>query len=157
MDIGCGRGEFLEILKEAGLPAVGVELNPEMVSTARKKGLDVLEEDGLEYLKGLPNLSLGGIFLSQVIEHLGPGILRELVRTAFFKLAPGGALIAETINPKCLTTFSGAFYLDLSHHNPIHPEAARFPMGIPRLSPSGDPVCLTLSPGNAPGGDGSSG
>ena len=71
-------------------------------------------------------MSLGGIFLSQVIEHLDPEILRDLVRTAFLKLAPGGALLAETINPQCLTTFSGAFYLDLSHHNPIHPEAARF-------------------------------
>jgi SAM-dependent methyltransferase len=126
LDIGCGRGEFLEILEEAGIPALGLELNSEMVALARQKGLNVLEEDGLEYLKTLPDLSLGGIFLSQVIEHLDPDILRDLVRTAFFKLAPGGTLLAETINPKCLTTFSGAFYLDLSHHNPIHPEATRF-------------------------------
>ena len=82
--------------------------------------------DGLAYLKGLSDQSLGGIFLSQVIEHLDPEALRELVRVSFAKLRPGGILLAETINPQCLSTFSGAFYLDLSHKNPIHPEAARY-------------------------------
>ena len=126
LDLGCGRGEFLEMLKEGGLAGAGVELNPEMVALARKKGLEVREGDGLDYLKNTPDLSWGGLFLSQVIEHLNPEALRDLVRTAFLKLAPEGVLLAETINPQCLTTFSGAFYLDLSHHNPIHPEAARF-------------------------------
>ena len=126
LDIGCGRGEFLELLKEAGIPAQGAELNPEMVQVAQQKGVEVIQGDGLEYLRKLPDRKLGGIFLSQVIEHLGPENLRELVRTAFLKLAPGGVLLAETVNPQCLTTFSGAFYVDLSHHNPIHPEAARY-------------------------------
>ncbi len=126
LDIGCGRGEFLELLKGAGIPAQGVELNPEMVQAAQQKGVAVIQGDGLEHLRTLPEGKLGGIFLSQVIEHLGPENLRELVRTAFLKLASGGVLLAETVNPQCLTTFSGAFYVDLSHHNPIHPEAARF-------------------------------
>ena len=126
LDIGCGRGEFLELLKEAGIPGQGAELNPEMVQVAQQKGVAVIQGDGLEYLRKLPDRNLGGIFLSQVIEHLGPENLRELVRTAFLKLAPGGVLLAETVNPQCLTTFSGAFYVDLSHHNPIHPEAARY-------------------------------
>lgn len=126
LDIGCGRGEFLEMLKEAGIPARGVELNPEMVQVAQQKGVEVIQGDGLEHLRKIPEQKLGGIFLSQVIEHLGPENLRELVRTAFLRLAPGGVLLAETVNPQCLTTFSGAFYVDLSHHNPIHPEAARF-------------------------------
>jgi len=126
LDIGCGRGEFLELLKGAGIAAQGVELNPEMVQVAQQKGVEVIQGDGLEHLRKLPDRELGGIFLSQVIEHLGPENLRELVRTAFLKLAPGGVLLAETVNPQCLTTFSGAFYVDLSHQNPIHPEAAHF-------------------------------
>ena len=126
LDLGCGRGEFLTLLKEEGLAAAGVELNPAMAAQAREKGLEVFEGDGLAYLQNSPDQSWGGIFLSQVIEHLDPETLRDLVRTAFLKLIPGGVLLAETINPQCLTTFSGAFYLDLSHHNPIHPEAARF-------------------------------
>ena len=126
LDLGCGRGEFLELLKEAGLPASGVELNRDMVAHCLRKGLEVVQGDGLVFLRGLADNSLGGIFLAQVIEHLDPETLRDLVRLSFAKLAPGGVLLAETINPQCLTTFSGAFYLDLSHRNPIHPEAARF-------------------------------
>jgi SAM-dependent methyltransferase len=126
LDIGCGRGEFLELLKEAGIQALGVDTNQEMVRHCRTKGLEARTGDGLIYLKGLPDRSLGGIFLSQVIEHLDPEVLRELVRVSFAKLHPGGILLAETINPQCLSTFSGAFYLDLSHKNPIHPEAARY-------------------------------
>ena len=126
LDIGCGRGEFLELLKEAGIQASGVDTNQEMVRHCRSKGLEASSGDGLTYLKGLSDQSLGGIFLSQVIEHLAPEALRELVRVSFAKLRPGGILLAETINPQCLSTFSGAFYLDLSHKNPIHPEAARY-------------------------------
>jgi O-antigen chain-terminating methyltransferase len=126
LDIGCGRGEFLELLKEAGLTGSGIEINPEMVAHCRTKGLDVREGDGLHYLKGLPDNGLGGIFLSQVIEHLDPETLREWAGVCFAKLSPGGVLLAETVNPQCLTTFSGAFYLDLSHQKPVHPEAARF-------------------------------
>lgn len=126
LDIGCGRGEFLELLKEAQIPASGVDTNQEMVRQGKSKGLEVIHGDGLVYLKGLQDQSLGGIFLSQVIEHLDPEALRDLVRLSFAKLYPGGVLLAETINPQCLSTFSGAFYLDLSHHNPIHPEAVRY-------------------------------
>lgn len=126
VDVGCGRGEFLELLREAGIPASGVDTNPEMVDQCLTKGLKVFHGEGLDYLRGLPDQSLGGIFLSQVIEHLDHESLRELVRVSLDKLLRGGILLAETINPQCLSTFSGAFYLDLSHQNPIHPEAARF-------------------------------
>jgi SAM-dependent methyltransferase len=126
LDIGCGRGEFLGLLKEAGIQASGVDTNQELILHCRAKGLEASPGDGLVYLKSLPDLSLGGIFLSQVIEHLDPELLRELVRVGFAKLRTGGILLAETINPQCLSTFSGAFYLDLSHKNPIHPEAARY-------------------------------
>jgi 2-polyprenyl-3-methyl-5-hydroxy-6-metoxy-1,4-benzoquinol methylase len=126
LDIGCGRGEFLELLKEASIPALGIDINQEMVTHCLSKGLKASQAEGLGYLQGLADESLGGIFLAQVIEHLEAEFLRELVRVSFAKLKPGGVLLAETINPQCLTTFSGAFYLDMSHNNPIHPEAARF-------------------------------
>jgi hypothetical protein len=103
-----------------------VDTNQEMVHLCKAKGLEVIHGDGLVYLKSQTDQSLGGIFLSQVIEHLDPETLRDLVRVSFAKLYPGGILLAETINPQCLSTFSGAFYLDLSHNNPIHPEAARY-------------------------------
>ncbi|KIX13637.1 class I SAM-dependent methyltransferase [Dethiosulfatarculus sandiegensis] len=126
LDIGCGRGEFLELAKEAGLKAAGVDMNPEMAAFCQEMGLEVKEADALEYLRQVPDASLGGIIASQVIEHLTLNQLMELVSLCVAKLAKGGALVAETINPQCLSTFSGAFYLDMTHQKPIHPEAARF-------------------------------
>ncbi len=126
LDLGCGRGEFLEACRAAGIPARGVDLNPAMVAACREMGLDVAEGDALEHLRGLPEASLGGILMAQVIEHLTSDQLTELVSLCAGKLAPGGVLIAETINPQCLMTFAGAFYLDLTHQKPIHPEATRF-------------------------------
>ena len=126
LDLGCGRGEFLEAAKEAGIPARGVDINPEMAALGRELGLEVITADGLEYLRGCQPESLGGILMSQVIEHLSLDELTELVGLCASRLIPGGVLIAETINPQCLSTFAGAFYLDLTHNKPIHPEAARF-------------------------------
>ncbi len=126
LDLGCGRGEFLEAAKEAGIPARGVDINPEMAALGRELGLEVISADGLEYLRGCQPESLGGILMSQVIEHLNLDELTELVGLCASRLIPGGVLIAETINPQCLSTFAGAFYLDLTHNKPIHPEAARF-------------------------------
>lgn len=126
LDIGCGRGEFLELLEEASIPAMGIDINQEMVDHCRSKGLKVSQGEGIQFLQSVPDENLGGIFLSQVIEHLDSESLRDLVRLSLTKLSPGGVLLAETINPQCLSTFSGAFYLDMTHQNPIHPEAARF-------------------------------
>jgi SAM-dependent methyltransferase len=126
LDLGCGRGEFLLLCREAGLEARGVDADPGMVATCREAGLDVAEADALGYLAGLADGSLGGIFCAQVIEHLPAEALVALVRLAHAKLRPGGVLLCETPNPACLTVFSGAFYVDLTHIKPIHPEAARF-------------------------------
>jgi SAM-dependent methyltransferase len=143
LDIGCGRGEFLEAAKEAGLAAKGVDLNPEMVAFCQKQGLDVVEGDAIEFLRGLPDASLGGILAAQLIEHLPLDELTEMISLCSAKLKPGGVLIAETVNPQCLTTFSGAFYLDLTHIKPIHPEAARF---LWRWAGLGQVELLYLSP-----------
>ena len=126
LDVGCGRGEFLELLHEAGIPASGVDADAEMAARGREKGLAIAVGDLFAHLAGLPDASLGGIFAAQVIEHLGTAELVAFVRLAHAKLAPGGRLVAETINPACLATFAGAFYLDLTHTRPVHPEALRF-------------------------------
>jgi O-antigen chain-terminating methyltransferase len=126
VDVGCGRGEFLELCREAGLEARGIDIDPGMVATCREAGFAVQEADALGYLAGLPDGSLGGVFCAQVIEHLEPEAFIALVRLAAAKLRPGGVLLCETPNPTCLTVFSGAFYVDLTHLRPIHPEAAVF-------------------------------
>src|SRR5262249_46673926 len=126
LDVGCGRGEFLELCAEAKIEAQGIDTDAGMVATCREAGLDVEQADALEYLAELPQASLGGVFCAQVIEHVPGDALVALVRLAYAKLRPGGILLCETPNPACLTVFSGAFYVDLTHIKPIHPEAARF-------------------------------
>ena len=126
LDVGCGRGEFLELCREAGIEARGIDVDPAMVARCREAGLAVEQADAIAYLEAESDGRLGGIFCAQVIEHIPPEALVALVRLAHRKLRPGGVLLCETPNPACLTVFSGAFYVDLSHIKPIHPEAARF-------------------------------
>ncbi len=126
LDLGCGRGEFLELLAAAGVEAYGVDLNADMIQEVRDKGLKALLADGAAHLKSLTDGSLGGLFMAQVIEHLSLSQLTALLEEAFRVLAPGGAAVAETINPQSLSTFAGAFYVDLTHVRPVHPEGARF-------------------------------
>jgi len=126
LDVGCGRGEFLELCREAGIEARGIDVDAGMVARCREAGLAAEQADALAYLEREPDGGLGGIFCAQVIEHIPPEALIALVRLAHRKLRPGGVLLCETPNPACLTVFSGAFYVDLSHIKPIHPEAARF-------------------------------
>jgi SAM-dependent methyltransferase len=126
LDVGSGRGEFLDLCREAGIEARGVDMDAGMVARCREAGLTVEQADALAALEATPDGSLGGIFCAQVIEHLVPETLIALVRLAYAKLRPGGILLCETPNPASLTVFSGAFYLDLTHVKPIHPEAGRF-------------------------------
>ena len=148
LDIGCGRGEFLELAAEAGLPAMGVDRNPEMAAHCRERGLEAHAGEALAYLRGLDDESLGGIMLSQIIEHLEPDYLVELVAACAAKLKEGGVLLAETINPQCLSTLASAFYLDITHRNPIHPEASRF---LWRWAGLGEVVIINRSPVPAEG------
>jgi 2-polyprenyl-3-methyl-5-hydroxy-6-metoxy-1,4-benzoquinol methylase len=126
LDIGCGRGEFLQLLREAGISHQGVDANPEMVAYCRRKGLEVVRGDALEYLKGLPEESLGGVFCAQMIEHLEPARVIKLVQLCHSKLRAGGVAIFETPNPGCLMVFAESFYKDLTHIRPYHPASIKF-------------------------------
>lgn len=122
LDVGCGRGEFLELLREHGISARGVDLNHEMVERCRARGLEVVEGDALAYLDSLPDGSLGGLFAAQVVEHLEPGYLLRFLETAYHKLRPGSKIALETINPTCWYAFFESYIRDLTHVRPIHPD-----------------------------------
>jgi 2-polyprenyl-3-methyl-5-hydroxy-6-metoxy-1,4-benzoquinol methylase len=126
LDAGCGRGEFLELLRKAGVQAYGVDSDTQMVEHCQSKGLNVMRASLFDHLQSVPDDSLGGIFLGQVVEHLPFDALSALPVIAMRKLKPGCYLIAETINPTCLTTFSGAFYADPTHQKPLHPKALEY-------------------------------
>lgn len=119
LDIGCGRGEFLELMREAGVSARGIDLSRESVNLCRSKELQAEEADLFAYLAKLPDASLDGIFCAQVVEHLPPAQLPEMIRLAAEKLWRGGVLVIETPNPECLAIFATHFYLDPTHRRPI--------------------------------------
>jgi 2-polyprenyl-3-methyl-5-hydroxy-6-metoxy-1,4-benzoquinol methylase len=122
LDLGCGRGEFLELMRTAGVEARGIDLSAESVARCRAKGLDAETADLFTYLAAQPEGSLGGIFCAQVVEHLPPERLPDLVRLAARCLEPGGVIAIETPNPECLAIFATHFYLDPTHTRPVpHP------------------------------------
>jgi SAM-dependent methyltransferase len=121
LDIGCGRGELLLLLREAGVEARGIDADADMVAYARGEGLDVEQADLLEYLERVGDASLGGIFMGQVVEHLPPGVLVRSLELSAAKLRPGGLLIAETINPLSPLALRH-YFADLTHAQPLVPE-----------------------------------
>jgi O-antigen chain-terminating methyltransferase len=121
LDIGCGRGELLSLLREANVEARGIDADADMVAYARGEGLDVEQADLVEYLERVGDASLGGIFMGQVVEHLPPGVLVRSLELAAAKLRPGGLLIAETINPLSPLALRH-YFADLTHAQPLVPE-----------------------------------
>jgi O-antigen chain-terminating methyltransferase len=119
LDIGCGRGEFLELMREAGVQARGIDSSLESIALCREKNLPAEIADLFEYLRGLDDGELDGIFCSQVVEHLPPERLPEMVGLAASKLRRGGVIAIETPNPECLAIFSTYFYLDPTHYRPV--------------------------------------
>jgi SAM-dependent methyltransferase len=121
LDLGCGRGEFLLLLREAGIEARGIDLDADMVDYARGEGLDVEQASALEHLESLEDGALGGIFAAQLVEHLpGPAVAR-LLELAAAKLRSGGLLVAETINPLSPLALRN-YFADLTHAQPLVPE-----------------------------------
>jgi O-antigen chain-terminating methyltransferase len=126
LDVGCGRGEFLELLRERGIRARGIDINAAMVDVCREKGLDAETGDALTCLRRLPDGSLGGLFAAQVVEHLEPRYLMQLLDAAFEKLRPGAPIVLETINPACWFAFFESYIRDLTHVRPVHPDTLKY-------------------------------
>lgn len=126
LDLGCGRGEFLELMKEASTPGIGVDSNRNMVQKCREMGLDVSEGDLLEFLRAQKENSLAGIFCSQVVEHLPPDYLLKLIEAAHARLRPGAPLLLETVNIGSAFGFLQVYTKDLTHRTPVHPDTLKF-------------------------------
>ncbi|WP_408896282.1 class I SAM-dependent methyltransferase [Nocardioides sp. R1-1] len=125
LDLGCGRGEFLELMEAAAVPARGIDLDESMAARARAKGLDVVTGDGLAALRDTEPGTLGAVTSFQVIEHIPVSAVRELFLGAAAALRPGGVLVAETVNPHSPAALK-TFWLDLTHVRPLFPESLLF-------------------------------
>jgi SAM-dependent methyltransferase len=122
VDFGCGRGELLDLLREAGIEARGVDLDPELVAHCRRKGhADVNEGDGIAYLAGLEPGTVGAICAMQVVERLDSDSLGRLLGEARRALRGQGRLILETVNPHSPRALK-AFWVDPGHVQPVFPE-----------------------------------
>ena len=128
LDIGSGRGELLSLFKDEGIKAYGVDLDKSMVAEAVSHGNRALLGDAIAHLRSLPDGSLGGVIAIQVVEHLTRAQLSELFSLCKKKVAKGGKVIFETINPQSLTALSSNFYRDLTHVFPLHPDTLSYAM-----------------------------
>jgi O-antigen chain-terminating methyltransferase len=154
VDLGCGRGELLELLREAGVAARGVEASASAVSECRAKGLEVVQGDLVDYLEREAAGTLGAVFAAQVAEHLPPARLQALLAAAHRALAKHGLLVLETVNVASAFAFHDVFIRDLTHERPLHPETLRFlaaaagfsDVRIDLRSPVPDDVRLHLLP-----------
>jgi 2-polyprenyl-3-methyl-5-hydroxy-6-metoxy-1,4-benzoquinol methylase len=118
IDLGCGRGEFLELMREQGIRAVGVDTNSKNIQELKQKNFEIYQQDAVEYLESVAPNSLAAITAFQVIEHVSNSYLHKLVKLAYEKLTPGGFILLETVNPYCLETYR-TFYLDPTHQKPV--------------------------------------
>jgi O-antigen chain-terminating methyltransferase len=128
LDIGCGRGEWLELLKEHDIKARGIDMNRAMVRRSVEAGLSVTEGMAVDHLMTLPDSSLEVITAFHVIEHLGVKELADFMQEVRRVLRPNCIAIFETPNPENLITGACNFYLDPTHRNPLPPATTKFLM-----------------------------
>lgn len=126
LDIGCGRGEFLELLEELGVDCRGVDIDPTLVATAIERGFRVSQADAIAALTGTEDQALGGLCLIQVVEHMSQQDVADLAHLAADKVRPGGHVVIETVNPQSLYVYAHSFYLDPTHVRPVHPAYLTF-------------------------------
>ncbi|WP_343728800.1 class I SAM-dependent methyltransferase [Duganella sp.] len=126
LDLGCGRGEWLELLGEYGLRARGVDLDDGMLAACRERGLQVETRDALAALRAAPADSLALVSAFHLVEHIPFDMVRALIAEALRALRPGGLLILETPNPENLVVGASSFYMDPSHLRPIPPPLLAF-------------------------------
>lgn len=119
LDLGCGRGEFLEIARENGIAARGIDHSEECIGVCLAKGLKAERAELFSYVESLADGSLGGVYCSQVVEHIPPDRLPDLIQLLAKKMKDGALLAIETPNPECLAIYASHFYLDPTHTRPI--------------------------------------
>jgi O-antigen chain-terminating methyltransferase len=126
LDVGCGRGELLDLLRQHAVTGRGVDTNDAMVQLCRARGLDVERDDALGFLERQPDGSLGGLVAIQVVEHFEPAYLLRFLETAHHKLRAGAPLVLETINAACWMAFFETYLRDITHRQALHPDTLRY-------------------------------
>jgi SAM-dependent methyltransferase len=126
VDIGCGRGELLELLAREGIEVIGVEPDPGMAAEARARGITVHEQLAGDYFATVPDGTLGSVISTHVVEHLPLDVLVQFLEDSARALRPGGIFVAETPNPATLIVLGSHFIMDPTHEWPLHPDLLVF-------------------------------
>ena len=126
VDLACGHGDFVELLTEQGVEALGIDSDPACCHAARQRGINILCEDVFAYLQGTAEESLGGIFSAHLVEHLPYQEVMTLIRLAYRALEPGGIILLATPNVRGLYTHLESFYLHFGHVTFYHPKLLSF-------------------------------
>ena len=126
VDVGCGRGELVALLREQGVDAYGVEIEPDFLALLEERGIPAVAQDAIEHLTALKPGAVDGIVLSHVIEHMPAQALRQIIDAAVTVLPEGGLLLMETPNPESLLAGSINFHRDPTHLRPVHPDTLAF-------------------------------
>jgi O-antigen chain-terminating methyltransferase len=125
LDIGCGRGEFLDVLKDNGIHAVGVDANEDMIKLCQNIGLEAYHDDAINYLETIDDNTLDGIIITQMIEHAEPAYIFDLLKLCHHNMTHNAIIITETINIATLNTIP-TFFKDPTHIRPVHPDTLKF-------------------------------
>lgn len=153
LDLGCGRGEWLELLEARGILAHGVDLDDGMLQACREQGLDVRRGDAIEYLRAQPDASQAAVSAFHLVEHIPIDAVQALIREALRVLVPGGLLILETPNPENLVVGTAGFYMDPTHLRPLPPDLLAF---LPQFLGFGRAQVLRLQEGTGLSADSAS-
>lgn len=159
VDLGCGRGEWLDVLAAHGIRGYGLDIDAGVATALQSRGHEVVVGDALDHLKTRSDGSLGLVTMFHLVEHLSFDTLLAILREARRTLGPGGVLVAETPNPRNLTVGAAAFYIDPTHQRPLPPELLQFlgeaagfdavrvlPLNPPALPPFAAPAGLAGDP-----------
>ncbi len=126
LDIGCGKGTFLRMLQANGISGYGIDINQDYVLHCEKFGLDVHLVDAITHLESLEDLSIDGVFMSQIAEHLSTGVLHEILRLCYEKMQSGAYIVITVPNILSMLVSTNLFYLDPTHHSHVHPEVLKY-------------------------------
>ena len=126
LEIGCGKGYFLQLLKENGIGGYGIELNEDFVIYCQRMGLDVQKVDALTHLSALEDKSIDGVFMGQVVEHLHIDVMFPILKLCYKKLQYGSYIVIVTPNILNMVVSTNLFYMDPTHVNHVHPEVIKF-------------------------------
>jgi len=126
VDLGCGGGDFCELLAAQGIDAVGVDSDPLAAQAMRERGVAVVQRDVFAYMQDVAPESLDGVYAAHLVEHLPYEKVLELVRLAYRALRPGGVIVLTTPDPRSLYAHLETFYLHFGHVTFYHPDLLCF-------------------------------